>query len=260
MTWRSCRRPAAVCSIFVALQIGTISSSMARAPIVPAGQTFICTASRVWDGDGPVWCREGPRLRLADIAAREHDGSCRPGQPCPRASGIAARDALVQLLGGARGMTSDGHVLVHGPAMRCLSRGPDRYGRTVASCRTAGGDLGTRLIAASVVLPWHLTGRKTVLPVPCLFYTSPPESREDDPMLDAELIDTRRTKPAFGRWLLSQSTRTDAIGELAKSAARDPAFPRDGTADQVSCRLNAIGADGDMHEALEDAQLDWASC
>lgn len=79
-------------------------------------------------------------------------------------------------------------------------------------------------------------------------------------MFNADLIDTRQPKPAFARWLLSQSNRSDAVGELAKSAARDPAFPRDGTADQVSCRLNAVGADGDMHEALESAQLDWASC
>jgi hypothetical protein len=67
------------------------------------------------------------------------------------------------------------------------------------------------------------------------------------------------SKPPFGRWLLSQVHRDDAIGELAQRAARDPAFPRDGTADAVSCRLNAVGADGDMHSALEDAELDWAA-
>lgn len=66
--------------------------------VVPSGQAFICTPVRVWDGDGPVWCREGPRIRLAGIAAREIDGSCRKGHPCPRASGIAARDALVRAL------------------------------------------------------------------------------------------------------------------------------------------------------------------
>ncbi|WP_425230250.1 YozE family protein [Sphingomonas sp.] len=78
-------------------------------------------------------------------------------------------------------------------------------------------------------------------------------------MLNADLLDTRRPKPAFGQWLLNQKNRTDAIGELAQAAARDPGFPREGTADAVSCRLNAVGADGELHAALEDATLDWLS-
>jgi hypothetical protein len=71
----------------------------------------------------------------------------------------------------------------------------------------------------------------------------------------------RYAKPRqpFARWLLAQKTRADAIGDLAQCAARDPGFPRDGTPDAVSCRLNAVGADGDLHAALEDAALDWAS-
>jgi endonuclease YncB( thermonuclease family) len=49
---------------------------LAAISIVPAGQTFQCTPTRVWDGDGPIWCGEGPRIRLSGIAAREMDGSC----------------------------------------------------------------------------------------------------------------------------------------------------------------------------------------
>jgi endonuclease YncB( thermonuclease family) len=80
------------------------SFANASAPVIPAGQSFICTPTHVWDGDGPVWCKEGPRLRLAGIAARELDGSCSPGHPCPAASGDAARDALVTLLGTPTGV------------------------------------------------------------------------------------------------------------------------------------------------------------
>jgi endonuclease YncB( thermonuclease family) len=54
------------------------------AAIVPAGQTFDCAPVRVWDGDGPVWCAEGPRIRLSGIAAREIGGICRSNQPCPK--------------------------------------------------------------------------------------------------------------------------------------------------------------------------------
>src|SRR3546814_17073356 len=85
---------------------------------LPNDQTFACTPTRVWDGDGPIWCREGAHVRLAGIAAREIDNSCRPGQPCPRARGPAARAALVRLLGGPRGQTSTGHTHVAGPTPR----------------------------------------------------------------------------------------------------------------------------------------------
>src|SRR3546814_10992754 len=68
-----------------------------------AGLIFLCTPTLVADGDGPVWCAEGPRIRTAGIAARELDGTCRRGHPCPRAGPIAARNALVALLGASRG-------------------------------------------------------------------------------------------------------------------------------------------------------------
>jgi hypothetical protein len=77
-----------------------ISRGMIFAPlllavaIVPAGVDFTCTPIAVWDGDGPVSCAEGPRLRLAWIAAREIDGTCRDNQPCPAADAVQARDAL----------------------------------------------------------------------------------------------------------------------------------------------------------------------
>ena len=56
--------------------------------VVPAGQSFQCTPVAVWDGDGPIWCAEGPHIRLSGIAAREIDGSCRPGHPCPNADAL----------------------------------------------------------------------------------------------------------------------------------------------------------------------------
>ena len=68
----------------------------------------------------------------------------------------------------------------------------------------------------------------------------------------------RAAKPNFGRWLLQQVKRDDDIGALAKCAHRDPCFPVDGDVQAVSRRLNAIQADGEMHVALEEAELDWA--
>jgi len=64
---------------------------------------------------------------------------------------------------------------------------------------------------------------------------------------------------SLGRWLLSQARRDDAIGQLAAAAARDSQFPRDGDYKAISGRLNAIGADPEMHEALDQADLDWSA-
>jgi len=71
-------------------------------------------------------------VRLADIAAREIDGTCKGNQPCPKASAEAAREALVDLLGGPRGVAREGHVLVNGATMACVSKGSAGRHRTAA--------------------------------------------------------------------------------------------------------------------------------
>lgn len=123
---------------------------------VPSGQTFTCTATRVWDGDGPIWCREGPRIRLAGIAAREMDGSCRPGHPCPDASAEAAKAALVALLGGeATARAREGHAIVVGRVLSCTSRGGARGNRTSALCMLPDGrDLSCEMLRTGTVVRW----------------------------------------------------------------------------------------------------------
>jgi endonuclease YncB( thermonuclease family) len=123
--------------------------------IVPRGETFVCTPVRVWDGDGPIWCAEGPRVRLAGIAARELDGSCARHHPCPDASGVQARDALVRLLGGSGGVSSSGHALVRGPRMSCRSSGSAGGNRTGAWCNAPRiGDLSCAMIRTRTVVRW----------------------------------------------------------------------------------------------------------
>jgi endonuclease YncB( thermonuclease family) len=125
------------------------------ASIVTAGQTFTCTPTHVWDGDGPIWCAEGPHVRLSGVAAREMDGTCRRGHPCPEASPTQARDALVRLLGGARGSNSTGHVVVAGPKLTCRSEGSAGGNRTAAWCRLpTGADLSCAMIRTGTVLRW----------------------------------------------------------------------------------------------------------
>lgn len=125
-----------------------------------SGQAFACTPTHVWDGDGPIWCAEGPKVRLAGIAARETDGTCKQGHPCPKASAIAARDRLVRLLGGAKGKARTGHILVSAPTMRCVSNGSARGGRTGGWCNLPGtGDISCAMIRTGTVLRWDRYAR-----------------------------------------------------------------------------------------------------
>jgi endonuclease YncB( thermonuclease family) len=122
---------------------------------VIAGAIFTCTPVAVYDGDGPIWCKEGPRIRLSGIAARETDGTCRPGHPCPTASAGKARDTLVSLLGGAKGRMKTGHIRVSAAPMRCRSVGGAGGKRTAAWCVTASGvDLSCAMVASGTAARW----------------------------------------------------------------------------------------------------------
>ena len=127
----------------------------AAALVMPSGESFTCTPTRVWDGDGPIWCAEGPRIRLSGIAAREMDGTCRRGHPCPSASAVEARDALVSRIGRRVGVAPEGHILVLGPAMTCRSQGSAGGSRTAAWCQSPkSGDLSCAMVKGGWALRW----------------------------------------------------------------------------------------------------------
>ena len=145
-----CVFPVAIVAAVASWPMPTIAASAVR-----SGTTFPCTAVAVWDGDGPIWCAEGPRIRLAGVAARELDGSCRLSHPCPVPSGVVARNTLVGLLGGPRGTLATGHVKVAAVPLRCVSQGDGRGGRTAAWCVAPRvGDLSCALVGAGVALRW----------------------------------------------------------------------------------------------------------
>lgn len=135
--------------------VASAPTSGLHAQVIRSGQAFRCTPSAVWDGDGPIWCAEGPRVRIAGVAAREMDESCRTNQPCPSATAIEARDRLVQLLGGARGVRPEGHIIVHSPTMICRSDGSAGGSRTAAWCNSpVFGDLSCAVVRAGGAVRW----------------------------------------------------------------------------------------------------------
>ena len=123
--------------------------------IVSSGDGFPCTPVKLWDGDGPIHCAEGPRVRLAGIAAREADGTCRPGHPCPDAGAEAARDKLASLLGRVTGTAREGHLTIEGPTLACTSEGPAGGRRTAAWCVSpTAGDLSCAMVASGTAAKW----------------------------------------------------------------------------------------------------------
>ena len=63
----------------------------------------------------------------------------------------------------------------------------------------------------------------------------------------------------FGRWVLAQTNREGWIGDLVTAARSDRQFPRDGDPEAVRKRLRETMAEGDMFEAVDDAESDWLS-
>jgi endonuclease YncB( thermonuclease family) len=117
----------------------------ARPHTAPAA-TFTCTVTKVHDGDGPIWCAEGPKVRLTAIAARELDGKCSAGHPCPSASGQQAHQALWRL--------------ARGQKLTCEATGTS-YSRVTAWCwRPDGVELNCAMVKSGTVLRWEKFDRR----------------------------------------------------------------------------------------------------
>jgi endonuclease YncB( thermonuclease family) len=133
------RRPGPFGKFYIMLIATTLALLASSQPPVDKPR-FTCTVTRVHDGDGPIHCREGVKVRLQAIAAREVDETCSPGHPCPEASGAAAKAALSRL---ALGRT-----------LECEPTGKS-YGRITAWCSTtAGTDLSCAMVRSGTALRW----------------------------------------------------------------------------------------------------------
>ena len=110
------------------------------APIPQPGSSFTCVVTGVHDGDGPIYCTTGVKIRLTAVAARELDGSCTAGHPCPAASAEAATQALWKL--------------VQGQVLQCRATNKT-YDRIAAWCwRPDGKEVNCEMVRSGTALHW----------------------------------------------------------------------------------------------------------
>ena len=65
------------------------------------------------------------------------------------------------------------------------------------------------------------------------------------------------TQPRFGAWLATRTASGGFVGQLAAAAAGDRRFPKHGDPEDVRTYLRGAMADGDMFDAVDDAEADW---
>ena len=114
---------------------------------------FTCTVASITDGD--TWrCRETNavgrqlRVRLSGVNARERDGTCNEGHPCPSAPPEAATAALTRLAAGQ--------------VLSCRGVG-STFSRIAAFCRRSDGvDLSCAMLETRTVARWdrHWRGHR----------------------------------------------------------------------------------------------------
>lgn len=110
-----------------------------------ASDTFACESVHVTDGD-TLRCRGGLRVRLHAVAAREADETCRPGHPCPAASGASATAVLKRL--------AEGRTVICDPVGRS-------YERITAICRTPEGqEINCAMVRSGTALVWPKFDRR----------------------------------------------------------------------------------------------------
>lgn len=108
---------------------------------------FSCDVAYVNDGD-TLRCEDGTRVRLHAIAARESDGSCSPGHPCPSASAATSKAALERLVG---------------RRINCIQTGTS-YRRVTAICRNASGvEINCAMVERGAALVWDRFNRQRAI-------------------------------------------------------------------------------------------------
>lgn len=109
------------------------------------GRPFTCTVTLVHDGDGPLWCVEGPKVRVAGIQAPDFERA----EPCRRRkAGYVCSDVRAR----ASQRIMSGLVLHR--RLRCVALEPS-YSRMVATCSLPDGrDLACTAVRGGAAKWW----------------------------------------------------------------------------------------------------------
>lgn len=106
---------------------------------------FVCDVAYVNDGD-TLRCKDGTRIRLHAVAARETDETCSPGHPCPTASAASATAELRRLAGNQ---------------MITCERIGQSYNRITAICWTSADvEINCAMIRSGTTVVWDRFNRE----------------------------------------------------------------------------------------------------
>lgn len=116
--------------------------------MMPALPPFVCEVVRVHDGDGPLWCRSGQKVRVAGIQAPDFEDAAPCRRPAARRGTYTCDDVAAER---ARLIVSR---LTLGRRLICQSTGRS-YSRIVARCTLPDGrSLSCAAIAAGAAVRW----------------------------------------------------------------------------------------------------------
>lgn len=115
---------------------------------------FVCEVVKVHDGDGPIWCRNGIKVRVAGIQAPDYASAA----PCRRPA--AKRTAYICDSAAAKRSRATVERLVLRKRITCQP--VDRsYKRLVARCTLPDGrSLSCAAIAAGAAVRWSTYWRR----------------------------------------------------------------------------------------------------
>lgn len=137
----------AAVAAFAGTMLWPRSAERASAQAAMPAYDFACDVAYVNDGD-TLRCRDGTRVRLHAIAARETDGSCSPGHPCPAASAAMSRAALTGLAG---------HRIT------CIQTGTS-FDRVTAICHNGTGvEINCAMVERGAALIWDRFNRQRAI-------------------------------------------------------------------------------------------------
>ena len=110
---------------------------------------FTCVVVRVHDGDGPLWCANGIKVRIAGVQAPDYEDA----EPCRRRDASRANYTCDNAAANRSQQIAERLVLRQ--TLTCQPVGMS-YARVVARCKLADGrSLSCVAIAAGGATRWH---------------------------------------------------------------------------------------------------------